>query len=172
MSAEPPVQRGEHLLEREQRVQAPLERTFDVYSNASNLAVITPPWLGFQITSELPIEMREGALISYRLRLHAIPVRWTTRIENWDPPHRFTDLQLSGPYALWHHTHEFESEGDATVIRDRVRYRIGYGPLGTVAHRLFVLRDLKRIFDYRRDATAELIAGAAATTRLARSPAT
>ncbi len=165
-------QPGEQLLERKQRVQAPLESAFDIYSDASNLQAITPPWLHFRITSELPIEMREGALISYRLRLHAIPVRWTTRIELWEPPHRFVDLQLSGPYALWHHTHEFERDGESTVIRDRVRYRIGYGPAGALALRVFVRRDLERIFDYRQDATAELIAGATSEGLLARTPAT
>ncbi len=172
MSADPALRPGEQLLEREQRVRAPLESTFTIYSDASNLEAITPPWLGFRITSQLPIEMREGALISYRLVVHRIPVRWTTRIEAWEPPHRFVDVQLRGPYALWHHTHEFERDGDWTVIRDRVRYRIGYGSLGSLAQRFFVFRDLEKIFDYRRRATAELIAREANRGRLARSPAT
>ncbi len=164
MSFDPPYQPGEQLLEREQRVQAPLESTFEIYSDASNLEAITPPWLGFRITSKLPIEMCEGALISYRLRVHGMPVSWTTRIEVWEPPYRFADMQLSGPYDLWHHTHEFERDGDETVIRDRVRYRIGYGPMGALALRLFVRRDLEKIFDYRRDATVELIRPSLALT--------
>ena len=84
-------------------------------------------------------------------------MRWRTRIEEWEPPHRFVDVQISGPYALWHHTHEFAPDESATVIRDRVRYRIGFGPLGTAALALFVRRDLERIFEHRREAVERLI---------------
>ena len=102
----------EELLIREQRVELPLESTFEIYGDALNLEEITPPWLGFRVTTPAPIETRAGTLIEYRLRLHGIPVRWKTRIETWEPPHRFVDVQLSGPYALWHHTHEFEPLGE------------------------------------------------------------
>ena len=95
--------------------------------------------------------MRAGALIEYRLKLHGLPIRWLTRIEEWVPGERFVDAQLHGPYALWHHTHEFEPPATAsTLMRDTVRYALPFGPLGEVAHRLFVARDLERIFDYRR----------------------
>ena len=94
-------------------------------------------------------------MIEYRLRLHRVPVRWRTRIEVWEPPRRFVDVQVRGPYSLWEHTHEFEEDGSgATVIRDRVRYSIPFGPLGEIADRMLVQRDLERIFDYRRDAVA------------------
>lgn len=97
-----------------------------------------------------PIAMGAGSLLDYRLRLHGFPIRWQTRIEIWEPPHRFVDVQARGPYKLWEHTHLFEPDGEGgTVIHDRVRYSIPYGPLGALAERLFVRRDLKRIFDYR-----------------------
>ena len=149
---------AEQILERTQRIEQPLGRTFDFFADAGNLEAITPPWLGFRIVTPRPIAMGAGALIEYRLELHAIPVRWKTQIETWEPPHRFVDAQLSGPYALWHHTHTFEADGDAaTLMRDRVRYRIGLGPLGSVALALFVRRDLERIFDFRREAIEGLI---------------
>ena len=88
-------------------------------------------------------------------------MRWRTRIEAWEPPHRFVDVQLSGPYSLWEHTHEFEADGEeATLIRDRVRYALPLGPLGELAHRLFVRRDVERIFDFRREAVAARLASA------------
>jgi hypothetical protein len=103
--------------------------------------------------------MREGALIEYRLALHRIPVRWRTRIEAWEPPVRFVDAQLRGPYALWVHTHTFAVDGpDAVVIGDHVRYALPLGPLGAIAHAAFVRRDLERIFDYRAQAVAAQIA--------------
>lgn len=151
-----------HVLERRQRIELPIERTFAFYGDARNLERITPPWLGFEVTTPAPIEMGVGTLIEYRLKLHRVPVRWRTRIEAWEPPHRFVDAQIRGPYSLWEHTHTFEEDGSgATIIRDRVRYSIPFGPLGELADRLLVRRDLKQIFDYRRDAVArELGAGA------------
>ncbi len=145
-------------LERRQRVDLPIAEAFEFYGDARNLERITPPWLGFRVTTPAPIEMRAGTLIEYRLKLHGVPVRWRTRIEVWEAPHRFVDVQLSGPYSLWHHTHWFEPAGEAaTIITDRVRYAIPFGPLGALASALFVDRDVERIFDYRRDAVAELM---------------
>ena len=151
-----------HVLEREQRVELPIEQAFEFYGDARNLERITPPWLGFEVTTPAPIEMGVGTLIEYRLRLHRVPVRWRTRIEAWEPPHRFVDAQVKGPYSLWEHTHTFEQDGpEATIIRDRVRYAIPFGPLGEIADRLLVQRDLRQIFDYRRETVArELLARA------------
>jgi ligand-binding SRPBCC domain-containing protein len=143
-----------HLLEREQRIGLPRERVFEFFGDALNLEAITPPWLGFEVTTPRPIAVGPGARIDYRLRLHGVPVRWQTRIEAWEPPIRFVDVQVSGPYSLWEHTHEFEDEGGATLIRDRVRYSLPLGPLGELAHRAIVRRDLARIFDHRRETVA------------------
>lgn len=151
---------SERVLERAQRVELGIEDTFSLFADAFNLEALTPPLLRFRVITPGPIEMGVGTRIEYRLRLHGVPVRWLTRIEAWDPPHRFVDNQLRGPYGLWHHTHEFEPDGDGTLIHDRVRYRIGWGPAGALAHRLFVRRDLERIFDYRREAIRNLIATA------------
>jgi ligand-binding SRPBCC domain-containing protein len=151
-----------HHLERSQRVEAPVEAAFDAYGDATNLEPMTPPWLHFHVRNPAGLVLREGTVLEYRLRLHGVPIRWRTLIKAWEPPFRFVDVQLDGPYALWKHTHEFEPDGDgATVVRDRVRYAIPFGPLGSLAHLLFVRRDLRRIFDFRRDALAEVLAGQA-----------
>jgi ligand-binding SRPBCC domain-containing protein len=155
---------SEEVLEQTQRINLPIAEVFDLFGDALNLERITPPWLNFHVVTARPIEMGEGTLLEYRLRLHGVPVRWRTRITSWEPPHRFVDEQISGPYALWEHTHTFEPDGEGTVIRDRVRYRIGFGPLGSLALRLFVRRDVERIFDYRREAIVELIASRAPST--------
>lgn len=150
-----------HALERTQRVVRPIDQTFAFYGDALNLERITPPWLGFEVTTPGPIEMGVGTRIEYRLRLHRVPVRWRTRIEVWEPPRRFVDVQVRGPYSLWEHTHTFEEDGQgATIIEDRVRYSIPFGPLGELADRLLVRRDLKKIFDYRHDAVARELAAA------------
>ena len=143
---------GHHVLRREQRLPGPPDAVFGFFADASNLEAITPGWLAFRIVTPRPIEMRVGALIEYRLRLHGVPVSWLTRIEEWEPGVRFVDAQLSGPYRLWHHTHEFEPDGaGGTIMRDTVRYALPLGPLGDLAHRLVVERDLERIFDFRAE---------------------
>ena len=147
-----------HVLRREQHLPGPPGDVFPFFGDALNLEAITPPWLGFRVATPGPLAMGPGTLIEYRLRLHGVPVRWRTRIAVWEPPHRFVDVQLSGPYRLWHHTHEFEpAAGGGTTMRDVVRYALPLGPLGEAAHRIFVARDLTRIFDFRREAVGTLL---------------
>jgi ligand-binding SRPBCC domain-containing protein len=141
---------GYHTLRREQRLPGAPDAVFSFFADAGNLEAITPRWLAFEIVTPRPIAMGAGTLIEYRLRLHGLPISWLTRIEAWEPGVRFVDAQLRGPYALWHHTHEFLPAGGGTLMRDTVRYALPFGPFGALAHRLFVRRDLDRIFDYRR----------------------
>lgn len=151
----------EYELRRVQRLPVSIEKTFAFFADAQNLEAITPPFLRFRITSPLPIEMRAGALIEYRLRLFGVPFGWRTEIESFDPPRGFVDRQIAGPYALWHHTHTFrEVAGGAngtTEMTDVVRYAIRPALLGPFAHALFVRRTLDRIFDYRAEKIAELL---------------
>ena len=143
-----------HVLRREQRLPGAPEEVFPFFADAHNLETITPPFLGFRVVTPQPIDMRVGALIEYRLKLHGLPVSWLTRIDEWAPGERFVDAQLAGPYRLWHHTHEFTADGDGgTVMRDTVRYALPYWPLGEAAHPL-VARDLAAIFDFRATAVA------------------
>ena len=149
---------GYHTLRREQQLPGEPGAVFGFFAEAANLEAITPPWLSFRIVTPPPIAMGVGTLIEYRLRLHGLPISWLTRIEVWEPGVRFVDQQLRGPYALWHHTHEFApAPGGATTMRDTVRYALPFGPLGELAHRLFVRRDLDRIFDHRMDAVGRRI---------------
>jgi ligand-binding SRPBCC domain-containing protein len=148
----------ERILRRVQVLDVPIAEAFDFFSRAENLQAITPPLLRFRITSPTPIEMKAGALIEYRLRVHAIPVSWRTRIEEWDPPNGFVDRQIRGPYGLWHHTHCFEElDPGRTRMTDIVRYGHRFGPLGTLGEHMLVRRDLDRIFDYRHDSIPRLL---------------
>jgi ligand-binding SRPBCC domain-containing protein len=143
-----------HVLEREQWVPSPPKTTFKLFSDACALERITPRWLDFRVISSGPIEMREGVLIRYALKLHGLPVKWLTRIEAWDPPHRFVDRQLQGPYRMWVHSHTFLPRDDGTAIVDRVRYELPLGVLGELARIAVVRRDLEQIFDYRQEAVS------------------
>jgi ligand-binding SRPBCC domain-containing protein len=144
-------------LSRTQLVRRPLPEVFAFFSDASNLDALTPPFLHFRILTPMPVELRVGARLDYRLSLFGVPLRWRTRIADWQPLQRFVDEQESGPYARWRHTHEFEARGSGTLMRDVVEYAEPLGPIGAMAHLLFVRRTLERIFDYRRDAVQRLL---------------
>lgn len=153
----------EHRIVRRQLLEGAPEEVFPFFADARNLERITPPLLRFRVLTPAPIEVREGTLIDYRLRVHGVPVRWRTLIAAWDPPHRFVDVQLRGPYALWHHTHEFApADGGRTLMTDTIRYAVGAGVLGRIAHALVVRRDVERIFAHREAVLRGLLAGAAA----------
>jgi ligand-binding SRPBCC domain-containing protein len=143
-----------HVLERTQVLPGSPGDVFGFFADARNLEAITPPLLRFEVVTPEPIEMRVGTLIQYRLRLHGVRISWLTSIQAWEPPHRFVDVQVRGPYALWHHTHAFEEHPGGTLMRDTVRYAIGFGLLGELARRAVVRRDLDAIFDFRRTAIA------------------
>ena len=146
------------LLQRRQRLAVPSEEAFEFFSDARNLERITPPWLRFRVITPDPIQMGRGTLIRYRLRLHGATVSWLTEIREWEPGRRFRDVQVSGPYALWDHTHTFEPDEDGgTIIGDRVVYEIPLGPLGKIAKTLFVRRDVERIFDFRAEEISRLM---------------
>lgn len=148
-----------HTLHRTQELEGTPEEVFPFFADAHNLEAITPPLLRFRVLTPRPIDMHAGTLIEYRLRVHGMPVRWKTRIEEWQPSSRFVDRQLSGPYRLWHHTHEFAPlAGDRTLMSDIVRYSVGFGPAGDLARRLFVGRDVEAIFDYRAEVIGPLLA--------------
>lgn len=156
-----------HELRREQVIPRSLEETFAFFADAWNLEAITPPWLRFRILTPPPIEMREGAIIDYRLRLWGVPIRWRTRIEAWQPPHRFVDMQIRGPYRWWWHEHTLEPHPDGTLMRDRVEYRATLDPIATP---LFVRRAVERIFDHRMQAIERLLRGAQEEPRRADEP--
>lgn len=137
-------------------VRADLSRTWEFFSRSQNLPRITPPWLGFRNVT-VPDRIELDSVMDHTIRWAGIPVRWRTRIIEWDPPRQFVDLQLRGPYAMWHHRHRFEPADDGTRCHDRVLYRLPMGFLGTATHALVVRTQLLRIFEHRRTVIAEAL---------------
>jgi ligand-binding SRPBCC domain-containing protein len=143
-------------LERRQWFDRPLPEVFAFFAEARNLEAITPSWLHFELLPPEPEEIRQGSLIDYRLRWRGMPIRWRTEISEWQPPRRFVDRQLRGPYRLWVHEHRFSSESGGTSVHDRVRYAV---PGGLLVQRLVVGGDVEAIFDYRARRLDEIFAG-------------
>lgn len=141
-----------YVLETSIRLPRPREEVFAFFADAANLDLLTPRRLRFEVLTPLPIVMRPGTRIEYRLRLHGVPVQWQSEITVWEPPERFVDEQRRGPYRRWVHEHRFREADGETEVSDRVEYAC---PGGALIHWLFVARDLRRIFRYRGTQLAE-----------------
>lgn len=131
-------------------VASDLDRTWAFFSEPGNLPRITPPWLSFQLVMPEPSRIGQDATLDYTIRWLGIPVKWRTLILDWQPKRRFIDLQVRGPYALWHHEHTFTPSGTGVTCADRVFYRIPGWLVGRAIHALAVRRQLLGIFRYRR----------------------
>ncbi len=138
-----------HTLLRKQIINKPIDEVFAFFDRPENLGDITPDFLNFSIMTPSPVAMKEGAVIDYSIKMMGIPMRWRSLISTYEPPYRFVDEQLRGPYSFWHHTHTFEEFPNGTLVTDRVLYAVPLGILGRVAHPLFVRGQLDRIFDHR-----------------------
>lgn len=144
-----------YTLRRTQHIPQQRSVVFPFFATPENLETITPPSFHMHILTPRPIEMREGAIFDYYVQTRGMNFRWTSMIINYNPPYSFSDLQIAGPYAYWHHTHTFKEKQGETIIQDEVRYVLPYGILGEIAHRLFIKHDLEAIFDYRQAVIAE-----------------
>jgi hypothetical protein len=141
------------ILERTTILHASLADVFDFFSDARNLAHLTPPSMHFRIVSAPDRPLREGDRTRYRMRIAGIPVGWTTLITAWREHESFSDLQERGPYRYWLHTHSFRQTSPEVVeMHDRVEYELPFGPLGRLFGGWFVRRQLAAVFDYREEA--------------------
>lgn len=152
-------------LRRSQLVPAPLPDVFRFFEDPKNLERITPPFLRFRVLDATDEEVRLGTRIRYRLRWQIFPIRWESRISEYEKNVMFADEMLRGPYRSWYHRHWFEAVAGGVEITDVVDYTLPLGPLGTLAHSVVVRRQLREIFDYRRDAIDSLFPPPGAASR-------
>lgn len=157
--------RPRYMLSQTTYIERPIDEVFRFFSAAENLGAITPPALAFIIRTPLPIALGEGAVIDYTIKLGPVPMPWRTIIRDWRPGACFIDSQERGPYASWWHEHTFHAEGARTRMEDRVYYAPPLGPLGAVAHVLFIRGMLRRIFGFRAFAIALRYGESAEATR-------
>ena len=148
-----------YRLECSMSVPVSLREAFAFFEDPRNLERITPPWLQLRILSPERVVMRKGAEIHYEIRWLGLPLKWKTVIAEYEPPFFFVDVETSGPYAYWHHRHDFKPSEYGALVSDRVDYALPLGLLGRLAHRMKVRKQLEDIFDYRQKALSEILTG-------------
>jgi len=156
MSGLPATATRSFVLERTQVVPEELGRVFSFFEDPRNLETITPPWLRFTVLSSTHERVRLGTEIDYRLQWQIFPMRWRSRISEYEHDVLFADEMLAGPYRRWYHRHLFREVTGGVEMTDIVDYELPFGPLGRLAHAAVVRRQLDAIFDYRRRVIADL----------------
>jgi len=148
-------------LRTQQNLPISLPRAWDFFSNPNNLAEITPAWLNFRVTSNLPEKMYPGMIVTYQVRpWGGIALNWVTEITHVNAPHFFVDEQRFGPYRFWHHQHHFRESANGVEMTDLVHYALPFGPFGGVAHYFSVERRLREIFEFRKKCLEKIFSGA------------
>jgi len=148
---------ADHILESRVWLPGARAEVFAFFADPANLARISPPALRLRLLAR-PAPMRAGSVYDFRLAWFGIPLRWRAFIREFDPPYRFVDVQVRGPYARWEHRHSFIEENGGTWMEDRVTYRLPLGPVGQWAHAVVVGGQIQTLWAYRNRRVGELLA--------------
>lgn len=139
------------------------DEVFALVADPDSLARLSPPWLRLRRVGGGA--RAAGAVLDFEARWLGVPLRWRTLVREYDPPYRFVDVHVRGPWARWEHRYRFLEEAGRTCLEDRVTYRPPLGPLGRAGHALLVGRQLAAIWAYRSARLAELVGPAVSATR-------
>lgn len=148
---------GAHLIRARQNLPISVDEAWDFISDPRNLAKITPPDMGFKITTpDLPEKMYPGMVVTYKVSpLLGIKTTWVTEIMQVDKPNYFIDNQRTGPYQVWHHQHFLKEIDGGVQMDDIVNYVVPGGPIGDIINGLVVKKQLRKIFGHRKTAMEE-----------------
>jgi len=156
---------ADHIIERRLWLPRPRFEIFAFFADPRNIARVQPAWARPTWLAEPPSSLDAGALLDFTVRAAGVPVRWRVMVREFDPPFRFVDVQLWGPFARWEHRHRFlegpgcEGQGPpGTWVEDRLTYRLPWGPLGRAAHALGAGRRIRALFDFRAARLREIFA--------------
>lgn len=137
-------------LEFTQFVPASMDVVWDFFSSPANLSAITPPEMGFLITSPPQTGMYPGMFITYKVSpVLGIKLNWVTEITQVKQKEFFVDEQRLGPYSIWHHEHHFREVPGGVQMHDILHYQAPLGFIGQLADSLFIKQKVMQIFTYR-----------------------
>ena len=134
-----------------QKLPISLNEAWDFLSSPSNLELITPKSMDFNITDYDRKKAYPGQIIQYTVKpLLGIKINWVTEITQVQDKEFFVDEQRFGPYSFWHHKHFIKEIENGVLMEDVIHYKIPLGPIGVLLNFLFINSKLKSIFRYRK----------------------
>lgn len=135
-----------------QKISQPIEEVWSFFATPKNLNELTPKNMNFNIISGRSDDFFPGKIISYSVNPFKFwNIKWVTEITHINKNKLFIDEQRFGPYSMWHHEHHFiKNEDGSTTIYDKVIYKIPFGIIGKIAHKLFIKKRLTEIFNFRK----------------------
>jgi ligand-binding SRPBCC domain-containing protein len=137
------------------RMEASAEDLFRWHAEPGALERLTPPWERMEVIERAPgvRDCDHGAMWVY---MGPMRLRWTFEHSGYIEGRQFRDVQTSGPFRRWEHTHLFIPEGpELCRLEDRIEYELPFGALGNLLGARLVRRKLERVFEYRHRVTAE-----------------
>jgi ligand-binding SRPBCC domain-containing protein len=152
---------ADHVLESRLWLARPRPQVFAFFADPANLARVSPPRLRLRLLTPVTA-LSAGAVLDFRVSWLGLPLRWRSYVREYDPPHRFVDVQVRGPWARWEHRHQFLEDDGGTWMEDRVTYRLPLGPIGRLLHAVAVRRQIEATWAYRQARIVELLGGAPA----------
>lgn len=139
-------------LKSEQFLNVTLKEAWGFFSSPTNLSLITPSFMKFQMRTTVEGEIYDQLRIDYYVRpVFGVKLKWRTEILDVKPPYFFKDIQLKGPFKKWEHSHYFKEVDGKVLMTDVVVYELPLGWIGNMVHSLTVRRRVKKIFEYRRE---------------------
>lgn len=146
-----------YTLHKKQLLPISVDTAWEFLSNPKNLKVITPAYMSFDIISGAEKPMFAGQVIQYLVTpLLGIKTKWVSEITQVKDKQYFVDVQLYGPYALWHHKHFINEIEGGVELEDLIDYKVPLGFLGRLVHPFLVKPKLEEIFNYRHKKLIEL----------------
>lgn len=149
---------ADHVLETRLWFARSRADVFAFFADPANLPRVTPAALRLRLLTPI-VALAPGAVLDCEIRWLGLPLHWRTFIREFDPPYRFVDVQVRGPWARWEHRHRFLEDNGGTLMEDRVTYRPPLGVLGGGVHRVLLRRQLERAWEHRQRRLSELLAG-------------
>ncbi len=136
-------------------VNAPAEVVFQWHSRSGVLERLSPPWDPIEVIDQAG-GIETGSRVILRMKAGPIPYRWIAEHTDYIENSHFRDVQISGPFSRWTHTHTFESTGsDDSILEDRIEYALPFYPFGDLLAGIHVHNRLERIFNYRHSTTIQ-----------------
>ena len=146
-----------YRFESKQNIPITKKEAWEFLSSPKNLKTITPEYMSFDILSGADRPIFAGQIIQYLVTpIFGIKTKWVSEITHVEKGEYFVDVQLFGPYALWHHKHFIKEIPGGVEMEDIIDYKVPMGILGQFVHPFLVKPKLNEIFEYRRKKLIEL----------------